>query len=43
MSHAAGALSPEGLTRDELIHLIKGAGRVAVERDTFYNEIKVHA
>ncbi|MFC5447610.1 aminofutalosine synthase MqnE [Paenibacillus aestuarii] len=42
ISHAAGALSPEGLTRDELVWLIKGAGRVPVERDTFYNEIKVY-
>jgi aminodeoxyfutalosine synthase len=43
ISHAAGALSPEGLTRDELVWLIKGAGRIPVERDTFYNEIKVYA
>ncbi|WP_426451735.1 aminofutalosine synthase MqnE [Paenibacillus sp. S-38] len=42
ISHAAGALSPEGLTRDELVFLIKGAGRTPVERDTFYNEIKVY-
>lgn len=42
ISHAAGALSPEGLTRDELVYLIKGAGRVPVERDTFYNEIRVY-
>ncbi|MNQ72959.1 Aminodeoxyfutalosine synthase [compost metagenome] len=42
ISHAAGALSPEGLTRDELVWLIQGSGRVAVERDTFYNEIKVY-
>lgn len=42
ISHAAGALSPEGLTRDELIWLIKGANRIPVERDTFYNEIKVY-
>ncbi|MDQ1912115.1 aminofutalosine synthase MqnE [Paenibacillus sp. GD4] len=42
ISHAAGALSPEGLTRDELVWLIKGAGRIPVERDTFYNEIKVY-
>jgi aminodeoxyfutalosine synthase len=41
ISHAAGALSPEGLTRDELVWLVQGAGRIAVERDTFYNEIKV--
>ncbi|WP_307330234.1 aminofutalosine synthase MqnE [Evansella vedderi] len=39
ISHAAGALTPAGLTRDELIHLVKGANRTPVERDTFYNEI----
>lgn len=42
ISHSAGATSPEGLTRDELVYLIQGAGRIAVERDTFYNEIKVY-
>ncbi|MFD3260336.1 aminofutalosine synthase MqnE [Paenibacillus lentus] len=42
ISHAAGALTPEGLTRKELIWLIQGAGRIPVERDTFYNEIKIY-
>jgi aminodeoxyfutalosine synthase len=42
ISHSAGALTEEGLTREELVWLIQGAGRVAVERDTFYNEIKVY-
>lgn len=42
ISHAAGALTPSGLTRDELIWLVKGAGRIPVERDTFYNEIEIH-
>ncbi|SEN57196.1 aminofutalosine synthase MqnE [Lihuaxuella thermophila] len=42
ISHAAGALSQKALTKDELIWLIKGANRVPVERDTFYNEIKVY-
>ncbi|MEF3305085.1 aminofutalosine synthase MqnE [Paenibacillus sp. GYB003] len=42
ISHSAGALSPEGLTRDELIHMIKGANRIPIERDTFYNEIRVY-
>lgn len=41
ISHAAGALTPEGLSKDELLFLIKGAGRIPVERDTFYNEIQV--
>ncbi|MGO4888939.1 aminofutalosine synthase MqnE [Anaerobacillus sp. MEB173] len=40
ISHAVGALTSQGLTRDELIHLIKGANKKPVERDTFYNVIK---
>jgi aminodeoxyfutalosine synthase len=43
ISHSAGALSPEGLTRDELVWLIRGSNRIPVERDTFYNEIKVYS
>ncbi|WP_410772021.1 aminofutalosine synthase MqnE [Fontibacillus sp. BL9] len=42
ISHAAGALTPDGLTRKELIWLVKGAGRTPVERDTFYNEIQIY-
>ncbi|WP_435922309.1 aminofutalosine synthase MqnE [Paenibacillus sp. DYY-L-2] len=42
ISHAAGALTPDGLTRKELVWLVKGAGRIPVERDTFYNEIEVY-
>jgi len=40
ISHAAGALTQSALTRDELIWLVKGAGKQPVERDTFYNIIK---
>ncbi|MFM1653670.1 aminofutalosine synthase MqnE [Brevibacillus sp. B_LB10_24] len=40
ISHAAGALTQQSLTVDELVWLIKGAGRKAIERDTFYNVIK---
>lgn len=42
ISHAAGALTQTALTKDELIWLIHGADRIAVERDTFYNVIEVH-
>jgi aminodeoxyfutalosine synthase len=42
ISHSAGALTPEGLTREDLIWLVKGAGRIPVERDTFYNEVHVY-
>jgi aminodeoxyfutalosine synthase len=40
ISHSAGALSPAGLTREELVWLIEGANCKAVERDTFYNVVK---
>ncbi|WP_124726678.1 aminofutalosine synthase MqnE [Staphylospora marina] len=40
ISHAAGALTQQALTKDELIWLIKGANRIPVERDTFYNVIE---
>lgn len=40
ISHSAGALSPAGLTRDEIVWLIKGAYKKPIERDTFYNVIK---
>ncbi|MGC4378707.1 aminofutalosine synthase MqnE [Fictibacillus sp. Mic-4] len=40
ISHSVGALSSQGITRKELIHLIKTAGKKPVERDTFYNIIK---
>ncbi|MBD2845704.1 aminofutalosine synthase MqnE [Paenibacillus sp. IB182496] len=42
ISHAAGALTPSGITREDLIWLVKGAGRTPIERDTFYNKIKVY-
>lgn len=42
ISHSAGALTPAGITREDLVWLIKGAGRIPVERDTFYNEIQVY-
>ena len=37
--HDAGATTPQGLTRQELIRLIEAAGRVAVERDTLYRPV----
>lgn len=40
ISHAVGALSQQGLTVDELVWLVEGAGKKAIERDTFYNVIK---
>lgn len=40
ISHSAGALTSQGITREELIYMIKGADKKPVERDTFYNIIK---
>lgn len=42
ISHAAGALTQAGLTRDELVWLVKGAGKQPIERDTFYNVVKTY-
>lgn len=40
--HDAGAPSELGHSRDFMVHMIKGAGRVPVERDALYNEIRVY-
>jgi aminodeoxyfutalosine synthase len=37
--HDAGATTPQGLRRQELERLIRGAGRVPVERDTLYRPV----
>jgi aminodeoxyfutalosine synthase len=40
ITHAAGATTPQALTREELCDLIREAGRVPVERDTVYNVVE---
>ncbi len=42
ISHSAGVDTAQALTREELIRVIRGAGRVAVERDTLYNVMRRH-
>lgn len=39
ITHEAGALTPQELTLDYFVKLIKEAGRTPVERDTIYNEL----
>jgi len=39
ITHMAGAMTGEGMTREDLIYLIKKAGKTPVERDGLYNEI----
>lgn len=40
ITHAAGATTPQSLTRDELCGLIREAGRVPIERDTVYSVVR---
>jgi aminodeoxyfutalosine synthase len=40
---AAGTRSPSGLQYDELVRLIREAGRTPIERDTLYNVVREHA
>jgi len=40
IGHDAGAESPQALSKEQLCALIRKAGRVPVERDTLYNELR---
>jgi len=40
IGHDAGADSPQALTRDDIIRLIRRADKIPVERDTLYNPIR---
>jgi len=40
ITHSAGALSGSALTRSQMINLIGKAGKVPVERDSFYQPVK---
>ena len=38
--HEAGAHTAQGMTLDQLLRLIRGAGKVPAERDSFYNVLR---
>jgi aminodeoxyfutalosine synthase len=38
--HEAGAHTPQGMTLDQIVRLIRGAKRVPAERDSFYNILR---
>jgi aminodeoxyfutalosine synthase len=40
ITHAAGGLTAEQLTAGQLIHMIRKAGRLPVERDSFYRRVR---
>jgi len=40
VTHDAGAQTPTGLPLDEIVRLIKDAGKRPVERDSLYQELR---
>ena len=42
IGHDAGADSPQQLSKEQLVGLIRKAGKQPVERDTFYRELRVY-
>ena len=42
IGHDAGALSPQTMTKEAIVNMIRLAGRVPVERDTLYNELRTY-
>ncbi|MBC8085800.1 MAG: CofH family radical SAM protein [Phycisphaerae bacterium] len=38
--HAVGAPTPQGMTLPQLLKLIRGAGKIPAERDSFYNVLR---
>jgi aminodeoxyfutalosine synthase len=42
IGHDAGAASPQAMGRDDIVRLIRAAGREPVERDTLYNELRTY-
>jgi len=42
ITRSAGAKTVNSMTKDDLLHLIKRAGKIPVERDTIYNTIKIY-
>lgn len=42
ITHAAGALSGEHLTAEQLVHMIQKTGKTAVERDSLYKTVRTY-
>jgi aminodeoxyfutalosine synthase len=42
IGHDAGASAPQAMTKEAIITMIRKAGRIAVERDTLYNELRMY-
>ena len=42
IAHDAGAISPMTLAKEQLVRIIKDAGKIPVERDVYYNPLRVY-
>lgn len=42
IGHDAGAASPQTMTKEAIVAMIRKAGRTPVERDTLYNELRIY-
>jgi aminodeoxyfutalosine synthase len=42
ITHMAGATTPEALSKEDLVEMIRETGHVPVERDTLYRVVKVY-
>jgi aminodeoxyfutalosine synthase len=42
IAHDAGAISPSKLAKEQLVKIIRDAGKIPVERDIYYNPISLH-
>ena len=42
IAHDAGAISPMKLAKDQIINIIRDAGKIPVERDVYYNPLNIY-
>jgi aminodeoxyfutalosine synthase len=42
IGHDAGASSPQTMAKEDIVAMIRKAGRIPVERDTLYNELRMY-
>jgi aminodeoxyfutalosine synthase len=42
IAHDAGAISPMTLAKEQIIKIIRDAGKIPVERDVYYNALAIH-
>jgi aminodeoxyfutalosine synthase len=43
IAHDAGAVTPMSLAKDRIITIIKDAGKIPVERDVYYNPLRIYS